>query len=115
MYYKRFLVKEADHFKPDNFPQLAGDIETLGTAISQVKGGYKTEILLSYLRKRVVHEEWNHVNPVMVGMINSKQLPVSGIEALYDSSDGTELFQKELEAYIIELCGRANAAQANGV
>jgi hypothetical protein len=115
MYYKRFLVKEADHFKPDNFPQLAGDIETLGTAISHVQGGYKTEILLSYLRKRTVHEEWNHVNPVMVGMIKSKQLPFSGIEALYDSSDGNECFQKELEAYIVELCGRTTVTQINGL
>lgn len=104
MFYAKYLVKDGDHFDPEQFPQLMTDLDSIRLSMASLPVAFNTEMLLSFLKERSIKTEWVNSNPALAAMISSQTLPTTGIEALFASSTANPSFQNQLEAYITSEC-----------
>ena len=100
MIYKKYLIKENDQFKPDDFPMLSEDLGMINLAMASVPSAFNTEMLISFLREHSIQSEQAFANPKLAEMIRSTSLPIANLEALFDSSNHNPLFQQQLAEYI---------------
>ena len=100
MIYKKYLVKENDHFEPGNYPSLVEEMDTITRAMALLPSVLNSEILISFLREHSISSEQERENPKFAEMMRSTSLPIKNLEALFDSSSHNPLFQKQLQEYI---------------
>jgi len=99
MYYKKYLIKDTDHFDPYNFPKITEDLDTINIAMVTTPA-FDTDMLLSFLKDNSIKAEWTKTNPQLVEMINSKSLPTDNLEAMFQCCSKNPAFRKQLEEYI---------------
>jgi hypothetical protein len=102
MFYKKYLVKDTDHFDPDHFPELMEDIDTIHVGMDATPTALNAEMLLSFLKSHSIRTEWVNANPQLAEMISSKSLPITGLEALFESCTENRDFRIQLEEHIRE-------------
>lgn len=104
MFYKKYLVREADHFDPDNFPGVAEDLETIEMTMKASPALLSTETLLAFVKgqKQIGIES----NPALANMVQSGSLPLQNLEALFDSCGENKKFSEQLENYIKTRCNK---------
>ena len=71
MIYKKYLIKENDQFKPDDFPMLTEDLDTISIALASVPSAFNTEMMISFLRGHAIPSDWAVANPRLATMISS--------------------------------------------
>jgi hypothetical protein len=99
-HYNKFLVSENDRFVPANFPVVDEEILRIRENAGGLKGNFKTDMIISFLKNRSLQNDWIKANPSMTELITSGSLFTGGIESLFDSCRSNAGFQKELEAYL---------------
>jgi hypothetical protein len=100
MFYKKYLVKDTDHFDPDHFPSLMEDMDTIVMAMDATPAALNAEMLLSFLKSHSIRTEWVKAKPELAEMISSKSLPITGLEALFESCTENPDFRNQLEEHI---------------
>lgn len=100
MIYTKYLVRESDHFHAHNFPQIESDMDAINKAISKASPEFNKEMLLSFLKDHSMRTENIEANPVLAEMISSKSLPISNLEALFESCKTNIVFRKQLEEFV---------------
>jgi hypothetical protein len=102
MFYKKYLIKDTDRFDPDHFPSLMEDMDTIVIAMDATPTALNAEMLLSFLKSHSIRTEWVNANPQLAEMISSKSLPITGLEALFESCTENRDFRIQLEEHIRE-------------
>src|SRR5689334_15132690 len=98
--YKKFLIKENDHFDESNYLKLQDDLESIKAAISHLPADHRTEMIISFAKNKFLEKEWIATNPLLAEKINLNSLDINFLRELFDSSSANEMFSQELEAYI---------------
>ena len=104
MYYNKYLVKDTDYFEPMDFPQLMDDLDTIQAAIAESPEASRSEMLLSFLKEHSLSKDLIASNPALASMITSGALPLSGLQALFDSCRKNASFGMQLENHIRSGC-----------
>jgi hypothetical protein len=99
--YKKYLIKNADHFDPGHYTFIADDLSVMIDQIKHVAPGFKAEIIVSYLKNHSLQNEWVAANPELVQLVTSKSVYSGKIESLFDSCQNNPVFGQELETYLI--------------
>ena len=100
MIYKKYLIRDTDHFDPYNFPKLTEDLDTINVAMVAKPAAFNTDMLLSFLKDNSIRTEWTNANPQLAEMISSKSLPVEDLGAMFECCSKNPSFRKQLEEYI---------------
>jgi hypothetical protein len=100
--YQKFLIRPTDHFDAATYPFLEEKISFAKKELEAMPAAHRTEMLVSFLKEHRIKSEWVANNPELAKLINSKVLPLTDFEALFESGKENTAFVKELEAYIKE-------------
>lgn len=98
--YKRYRIKADDEFKAVDFPKVISELDALLLFLSKLPATYKKEIVLSFLKKQSLHNNWTTANPDLSTAISSGILITDHLESLFDSCQQNKQFQQEYEEYI---------------
>ncbi len=93
-------TNDADHFTLLNHPKVFKEIHMMTSHVNEVRGTFKREILISFLRDHSIKVEWLVDNDLLVQMITSGSLKVYHTERLFESMRSNKLFLSDLEDHI---------------
>jgi hypothetical protein len=110
MFYNKYLIKDSDHFEPMDFPQLMDDLDTIQAAIAETPETSRSEMLLTFLKEHSLGKDLIASNPRLASMITSGTLPLSGLQALFDSCRKHTSFGNQLENHIRLSCRGARVS-----
>lgn len=99
MIYKKYLVREGDHFNPDYFPTLIDHLDIIIMAMAETS--LSPEALVSYVKNHSTKADWVNQNPELTVMLTLQTVPVNNLEAMFDSCSHQAIFREELEDYIL--------------
>lgn len=104
--YKKYLIGKADNFNPDFFSFVGEDLAIMNNQLENVAPDFKTEIIVTLLKKHVLQNDWIAANPELVQLVTSKSVYSVNIESLFESCQNNPAFRQQLETY---LKGKLNA------
>src|SRR5262245_101806 len=97
---EKYKIKVDDEFRPDDFPKVVSELDALLRFISNMPANYKKEILLSFLKKQSLHDDWITANPDLPLLISSGVFATDHLESLFDACEQNKQFRQEYEGYI---------------
>jgi hypothetical protein len=97
---KKYKIKAGDEFRPGDFPIVVNELETLLQFLSELPATYKKEILLSYLRKQSLQDDWIIANPDFTSLVSSGVFATGHLESLFDACSQNKQFRQEYEHFI---------------
>lgn len=100
--YKKYRINSSDSFKADDFPKVITELTDLNSALTNLSGIYKKEIVLSFLKKHSLDNDWITANPELTGLISSGTFTTGHMESLFESSHSNNQFQQQYENFILE-------------
>lgn len=98
--YKKYNIKAEDEFRPGDFPKVINELDSLSLFLSTLPAIYKKEILLSFLKKQSLKNNWITGNPDLTMLINSGVFITDHLELLFDSCQQNKQFRQEYEDFI---------------
>ncbi|RYY01080.1 MAG: hypothetical protein EOO53_19700 [Gammaproteobacteria bacterium] len=108
--YQRFPVSETDHFEEAKYPQINRDLRAIGLLLGDAAGTPGAAMLLSFVRYHSISSTSVTAYPALANIISTRELPVSGLEELFEASKKNPTFQKELETHIESYLNSHNRA-----
>jgi hypothetical protein len=100
--YKKYMVRETDHFDATIYPKIDCNLDALSVEIEDVPMDYRTEMLVAYTKDRSLRQEWISANPTFTNLLMSGNLPINDIESLFESCILNTRFRQQLEDYLRE-------------
>jgi len=98
--YKKYRIKADDEFRPGDFPKVINELDALLVFIASLPVVYKKEILLSFLKKQSLHDDWITANPELTSLVSSGVFTTDHLESLFDACKQNKQFHQEYEDYI---------------
>jgi hypothetical protein len=95
-----YIIKDTDHFHQDRYPQVVNELAVMNQSIRSLQGRNKSDIVISFLKDHSIKVELMEGNKKLTELITSGFLPMSHIEALFESCRGNKHFQNDLMAFI---------------
>jgi hypothetical protein len=98
--FKKYRITDFDNFKPGDFPKVIDELDTLNKRLSKTHEANKADILISFLKKHSLQNEWLIANPELTSLISSGDVAIGNLESLFDSCQANKHFQQQYEDYI---------------
>jgi hypothetical protein len=98
--YKKFLVKETDHFDASAFPQLDESLQQTLVQLAAEPSGPTTAMIVSFVKDGSVNSQLAKDHPQLANLIRSNNLSLTVMAQLFDSSKQNSAFQQDLESHI---------------
>ena len=92
--------KNVDYFTRPNYPNVFAEINVMTRQITEIAGGYKREILISFLKNHSIKVAWLTENDEFVNLITSGALKIQYTERLFEAKRTNKEFLVDLEGYI---------------
>jgi hypothetical protein len=100
MIYRRFLIRENDHFVPYQFQQVDAEIDNIHAELAHIPLNGKAEMLISYCKYGSIQSEQSRTNPELAKRVET--LAVTGIAELFECCANNLSFTEELEEHLKE-------------
>ncbi len=100
--YRTYNIRNEDRFDPNDFPKVQAELDDLFLATKQAPMTNKQEIIISYLRDRVIPKESGDSNPELTRILAEGKVVTSHTQALFESCMSNMSFRKDLEGFIRE-------------
>src|SRR6185503_846556 len=98
--YKKYKIKPDDVFRPDDFPKVINELDAVLLFIASLPAAFKKEILVSFLKRQSLHDDWITANPELTALISSGVLATDHLESLFDSCKQNKQFRQDYENHI---------------
>jgi hypothetical protein len=98
--YQKFRISETDHFDETKYPQINTDLKTIVLQLGDAASTPGGAMLLSFVKDHRMNSKSVIDYPALASMISTKELPLSGLEELFEASKQNPTFQEELESHI---------------
>jgi|GEM_PF-2500342 len=108
--YQRFHIGETDHFEETKYPQINIDLKAIGLKLGAAAGTPGAAMLLSFVKYHSISSTSFAAYPALASMISTKELPLNGLEDLFEASKQNPTFQKELESHVETYLNSPNRA-----
>lgn len=105
--YQKFLIKESDRFDPSVFPQLEESLDQTVAQLALTPGGPSTAMIISFAKDHCMNSQQVKDYPQLAGQIHSKELPLTILEQLFESSRQNPGYRRDLEAYVTTYLNQA--------
>ena len=92
--------KNVDYFTRPNYPNVFDEINVMTRQITEIAGGYKREILISFLKNHSIKVAWLTENDEFVNLITSGALKIQYTERLFEAKRTNKEFLVDLEGFI---------------
>jgi hypothetical protein len=99
MNYNSSNATDPQHFKAEEYPRVAAELELLHQAVADLPKAYKAEIFISFLKDHSIKIAWILENPVVARQALSGKPPAIHIERLFTSCRQNTGFLREFEDY----------------
>ena len=103
LHIKKYKVDTSDHFQPSDFPKVIHELNALSKVLSDSPPAYKKEILISFLKKQSLHDDWITSNPELTSLISSGIFATGHLESLFESCHQNKQFRQQYEDYISKI------------
>jgi hypothetical protein len=98
--FRKFLIRDEDHFVLTEFPQLEESLQKIVEQLANYSSAPKTEMILSFVKDHSISSQLVKDHSELATLISSKSLPLQVMEELFESGKQNPLFKKQLEDHI---------------
>jgi hypothetical protein len=87
-------------FDIEKYPQVSDEVRILSDTIAGIRGYFKGEIVISFLKDHSVKNEWLTGNDDLVNLVTGGSCKIHHIERLFEKHSANRKFVEAFETYI---------------